>query len=67
MYNADESGLNFKALPKKRLASKKEESALGFKMSKECVSVLACSNAAGRHKLPLMVIGKSPKPRAFKT
>ena len=26
-----------------------------------------CSNAAGTHTLPLMVIGKSVKPRAFKS
>ena len=66
VYNADESGLNFKALPSKSLASKEESSAPGFKMNKQCVTVLACSNAAGTNKLPIMVIGKSEKPRALK-
>lgn len=66
IYNADETGLNFKALPNKSLASREESSAPGFKMSKERVTVMACSNAAGNHKLPLMFIGKSAKPRAFK-
>lgn len=66
IYNADETGLNFKSLPSKSLAAKEELTAPGFKMSKERVTVLACCNAAGTHKLPLMVIGKSAKPRAFK-
>lgn len=66
IYNADETGLNFKALPSKSLAAKEEKNAPGFKISKERLTVLACSNAAGNHKLPLMVIGKSAKPRAFK-
>ena len=66
VYNCDETGLNFKALPKKSLAAKQELSAPGFKMSKERLTVLACSNAAGTNKLSLMVIGKSKKPRAFK-
>ncbi|GFV54804.1 jerky protein homolog-like [Trichonephila clavipes] len=66
IYNADEMGLNFRALPKKSLASQDEKSAPGYKMSKDRVTLMACSNAFGNHKLPLMVIGKSAKPRAFK-
>lgn len=66
IYNADETGLNFRALPTKSLASKAEDHARGFKMSKDRVTLLACSNAAGNHKLPLMLIGNSAKPRCFK-
>ncbi|GFT00658.1 jerky protein homolog-like [Trichonephila clavipes] len=66
IYNADETGLNFRALPKKSLASQDEKSAPGYKISKDRVTLMACSNAFGNHKLPLMVIGKSAKPRAFK-
>ena len=62
VYNADETGLNFKALPKKSLASKDESRAPGFKVSKERATLLACSNAAGTNKFPLKVIGKSAKP-----
>ncbi|GFX90080.1 jerky protein homolog-like [Trichonephila clavipes] len=65
-YDADETGLNFRALPKKSLASQDEKSAPGYKMSKDRVTLMACSNAFGNHKLPLMVIGKSAKPRDFK-
>lgn len=66
LYNCDETGLNYKILPTKTLASKKEATAPGYKKSKERVTVLACSNATGNHKLRLTVIGKSKKPRAFK-
>jgi hypothetical protein len=53
-------------LPAKTLASKKEAAAPGYKKSKEQVTILACSNATGNHKLRLTLIGKSKKPRAFK-
>ncbi|XP_008183146.1 jerky protein homolog-like [Acyrthosiphon pisum] len=66
VYNADESGLNWKALPRKSLASCQEHAARGFKVSKERVTIMTCANAAGTHKLPLLLIGKSKKPRCFK-
>lgn len=66
IYNADETGLNFKMLPQKSLASKQEKSAPGHKMNKERITVLACSNASGEHRLPLLCIGKSKNPRALK-
>lgn len=66
LYNCDETGLNYKMLPSKTLASKEEKSAPGHKKSKERVTVLATSNASGEHKLQLLVIGKSAKPRALK-
>lgn len=66
LYNCDETGLNFRMLPSKTLVLKQEKSAAGFKKQKERVTVLACSNALGNHQLPLVVIGKSKNPRAFK-
>lgn len=66
IYNADESGLNFKMLPEKSLASRDEKSAPGHKMNKQRITVLFCSNAAGTHRLQPMCIGKSKKPRALK-
>lgn len=39
---------------------------LGFKISKDRITVLCCANATGTHKLKLAVIGKSKNPRAFK-
>lgn len=66
LYNCDETGLNYKMLPTKTLASKQEAAAPGYKKSKQRVTILACSNATGTHKLKLTLIGKSKKPRAFK-
>ncbi len=65
VYNADEFGLFFKLLPDKSLVFK-NESCHGGKLSKERITVLACSNATGSHKLRLLVIGKSRSPRCFK-
>ncbi|GBM55383.1 Jerky -like [Araneus ventricosus] len=66
VYNCDESGLNFKLCRKKNLACQEESCAPGFEMGKERVTVLACSNATGDKKLPLMFIGKSKNPRGIK-
>lgn len=66
VFNADETGLNFKALPTKTLASCSEKSASGFKMQKQRITVMVCSNASGDCRLPLLLIGKSKKPRCFK-
>lgn len=66
VYNADETGLNWKSLPSKSLASRRENSAPGYKTSKERVTILVCANATGTHKIPLLLIGKSKNPRCFK-
>ena len=58
LYNCDESGLNYKMLPTKTLASKIEATAPGYKRSKERVTISACSNVTGDHKLRLTLIGK---------
>ncbi|XP_023221936.1 jerky protein homolog-like [Centruroides sculpturatus] len=66
IYNADENGLNWKKLPNKSLPSRRENTAPGYKTSKERVTIMVCANAAGRHRLPLLVIGKSKNPDALK-
>lgn len=66
IYNADETGLNYKALPTKTLASLSEKYAPGFKMQKQRITALVCANASGTNRLPLLLIGKSKKPRCFK-
>lgn len=65
IYNADESGLFYKLLPQKTLAHQAEASAPGRKMSKQRITFMPCSNASGTHKMRLLVLGKSQKPRAF--
>lgn len=66
IYNADESGLFWKCLPTRTLAFQSEQKVSGHKSSKERITIMSCSNAAGNHKLRLLVIGKSKKPRSFK-
>ena len=53
VYNCDETGLYWKALRSKTLAYRKEAKAPVYKVSKERVTILACANATGDHKLQL--------------
>lgn len=64
VYNADESGLFFRALPDKTLAFKSEK-CCGGKLAKERLTILFCANMLGG-KEELLVIGKAARPRAFK-
>ncbi|XP_054737831.1 tigger transposable element-derived protein 6-like [Anastrepha obliqua] len=64
IYNADESGLFFRALPDKILALKSEK-CVGGTLSKERLTILFCANMAGDKEL-LLVIGKAARSRSFK-
>ncbi|XP_060855612.1 jerky protein homolog-like [Metopolophium dirhodum] len=66
IFNAHKTGLNYKMLPKKILASKLDSVAKGHKVKKERVTLLPCSNVSGDLKFQLLVVGKSAKPRTFK-
>lgn len=59
IYNCDETGLYFRCLPQKTLAIMFESAAPGYKKSKERVTLMACSNVTGNHKLKLAMLGKS--------
>ena len=64
IYNADEFGLFFPALPSKSLHLK-DEKCIGEKFSKVRLTGLAATNANGE-KLPMFIIGKSKSPRYLK-
>ena len=66
LYNCDETGLQYRMLPDKTLACRHEKGAADMKKQKDRVTLMACSNATGKHKLPLVCIGKSRNPRCFK-
>lgn len=66
IYNCDESGLFFKMTPRETLTHLGEKNASGIKIDKNRITFMPCSNVSGTHKLPLMVIGRSKKPRCFK-
>ncbi|GBL75216.1 Jerky -like [Araneus ventricosus] len=63
IYNADETGLFYRMMPLKSLASKEEASAPGYKKSKRCCFLFAQMLV---ELIPLLLIGKSKKPRSFK-
>jgi hypothetical protein len=65
IYNADETSLFYKLLPNRTLAFKGQK-CTGGKLSKERLTLLLCANFDGSDKYPLLVIGKSAKPRCFK-
>lgn len=64
ILNVDETGLFFRAIPKKSLTLP-NESCKGGKMSKERITIMFCCNALGEKETPL-IIGKSLRPRCFK-
>ena len=64
IFNADEFGLFYQALPSKSMHFRNERCS-GGKFSKVRLTGLAAANATGE-KLPMFHIGKSAKPRCFK-
>ena len=64
IFNADEFGPFYQALPSKSMHFKNERCS-GGKFSKVHLTGLAGANFTGE-KLPMFVIGKSAKPRCFK-
>ncbi len=65
-YNADETGIFFRALPDSTYVCKKNSrQGHGFKEAKDQITVLVTCNMMGE-KEPLLIIGKAKKPRAFK-
>ena len=64
VYNADETGIFFRCLPDKTLEFKNKD-CHGGKQSKERITALVCANMSGTDKRPLLVLGKSAKPRCF--
>ena len=64
IYNADETGLFWRALPDKTLKLKGQSCKTGVK-SKQRVTALLVSNVNGTGKKVLDVIWKSKKPRCF--
>ena len=64
IWNEDETGCFYRALPEKTMAERKQD-CRGGKKSKERITVAFFANSAGGKELPV-VIGKSTKPRCFK-
>lgn len=65
IFNADESGLFYKAKPTKTYTVSGSR-CHGGKRSKERLTVLFCCNMSGTEKVKLLFIGKSKQPRALR-
>ena len=64
VFNCDETGLFYRALPDKTLERKRQD-VKGGKLCKERLTVLLACSSVGE-KLKPLIIGKSAKPRALK-
>ncbi|GBM93028.1 Jerky -like [Araneus ventricosus] len=66
IYNCDETGLHWGALPTKTLAAENEAVVPGRKQMKDRVKILGYANASDSHRVELTLVGKSKKPSCFK-
>ena len=68
IYNMDETALFYRLLPRYSVLMPEENisTVRGKKKSKERVTLVACANSTGTHKLPLTMIGKPKKPACIK-
>lgn len=64
IFNADETALYFRAFNDKGHCLSTEDLS-GGKIAKERITVLLCANMDGSEKLPLLIVGKSRRPRCF--
>jgi hypothetical protein len=62
-YNCDETGLFWKMVPDRGISSR---TLPGVKKEKARITIHHACNATGSHKLPMWVIGKHKRPRAFR-
>lgn len=65
IYNADETGLFYRAMPDGSLVYKYEK-LVGSKKALDRITVLCCANMSGSDKRKLLIVGKAAKPRCFK-
>ena len=66
IYNADETGMFWRSVPKNIQVRRGEDKSKKKKSSKKRLSVLVGCNATGMHRLKLAVVEKLKNPRAFR-
>ncbi|XP_063985822.1 jerky protein homolog-like [Diachasmimorpha longicaudata] len=66
IFFCDLIGLNYRQLPDLVMNVKWAPEGQPLKQVKERITLLACSNVSGSCKIPLVLVGKFPKPRAIK-
>ena len=65
VYNADETGIYYRALPDGTLTFS-TDSLSGSKKAKDRITAMVAVNMDGTDKRPLFIIGKSKQPRCFR-
>ncbi len=65
IYNADETGLYYRGLPDQGFVPGDVSVPSGGKLSKERLTIMVTCNMTGCDKRPLLMIGKSERPRGF--
>lgn len=66
VWNADETGLFWKRMPSRTYVAKTQKTASGFKVAKDRVTFLFCSNASGNRMLKPLLVNRALKPRSMK-
>nr|XP_012154409.1 PREDICTED: jerky protein homolog-like [Megachile rotundata]XP_012154410.1 PREDICTED: jerky protein homolog-like [Megachile rotundata] len=66
VFNASETDLYYKMMPNEILVHTTEHSMPGYKKIKDRLTVMACANATGLKKIPLLIVGRFEKPRSIK-
>lgn len=66
VWNADETGLFWKRMPSRTYVAKSQKIASGFKVAKDRVTFLFCSNASGDRMLKPLLVNRALKPRSMK-
>ncbi|XP_067135000.1 tigger transposable element-derived protein 1-like [Centruroides vittatus] len=66
VFNADETGLFWKKMPKRTYITKEEKALPGHKPMKDRLTLLLCGNASGDFKVKPLLVYHSDNPRVFK-
>lgn len=66
VFNASEASLWWKKMPNRTFISRIEKTESRFTASKDCVTLLMCSNASGDYMLKPMLVYRSSNPHAMK-
>ncbi|XP_039962466.1 tigger transposable element-derived protein 1-like [Bactrocera tryoni] len=67
VWNLDESGLFWKRMPRRTYVAKSQKTAGGFKVAKDRITLLFCSNASGERILKPLLVHRALRPRSMKS
>ncbi|XP_033331346.2 tigger transposable element-derived protein 1 [Megalopta genalis] len=66
VFNADETGLFWKKMPSQTFIAKSEKTASDFKVAKDRITFLLCSNASSARMLKPLIVNKALYPHMLK-